>query len=458
MVSNVIVPTDHGPGDGGKGGVVHRLCCDRRVHTVLKEGMFCGNHGICTATGQRYAFSLWGCGTLGGVRTHFTQRFVASAVGLLNEARDLRYLFGIHDPFELLTIDERTLFATSYHGFMSRLKELALGKNPRGTVGTGAGAGYRDAQRVPELALYARDLSRPDLRDRLAAVREQVIRDLEPIIQNGFLPEDQEAADQEISHLYDDGFLEYVVDQFRQVARLVKVVGPEYLGQEILSKDGVVVVEKSHGILTDHYQGFHPHTSAIRTLPSFTRSMLEEAEYRGRITDIAVHRAYQIRHGAGPMPTHDPAMGEHLLPGSNKDENRYQGKVRVGPLDLVMLRYALACAGPMNGLALTWFDQVQLNGEWNICHRYRGADDPRFFTPEGEIKVRQGDDEDQLAHQEALGKALLEVTPEITTYPISKNASREELYKLCTDILQEHLGIPVRMISFGPTERDKLCK
>src|SRR3990167_8306243 len=192
MVSNVVVATDHGPGDGGKGSVVHRLSCDKRVHTVLKEGMFCGNHGMCTATGQRFAFSQWGCGTLGGKRTHITQRFVASAVGLLNEAQELMSDKGrIYKPFDLLTIDERTLFATSYHGIVSRLKELSLGNNPRGTVGTGAGACYRDAQRIPELAVYARDLSRPDLRDRLAAVREQVIRDLEPIIQNGFLPEDQ---------------------------------------------------------------------------------------------------------------------------------------------------------------------------------------------------------------------------------------------------------------------------
>src|SRR3989339_772699 len=152
------------------------------------------------------------------------------------------------------------------------------------------------------------------------------------------LKEDRSLIKKETDLLYDEGFLDYIVNRFKKAGKKLNIVDPEYLKQRILSLDGTVVIEKSHGVLTDHYQGFHPHTSAIRTLPRFSEALLHDTNYDGKIINILVHRAFQIRHGAGPMPTADPKMIEKLLPGSHKQENRYQGKIRVGPLDLVLLR------------------------------------------------------------------------------------------------------------------------
>lgn len=452
--------TDLGPGDGGKGGVVHKIAHLRRAHTILKVGGAQGSHGVSTSTGDRFNFSQFGCGTFEGVRTHLTSRFVVSAEGILNEAASLRYEQGIYDIFDLLTVDEDAVCATSYHGIASRIKELALRGNPRGTVGTGVGEACRYNERHPELTIRARDLSSPDLRDRIAAVRDQVTSDLAPFIAGGFLSEDLLAAEHDIEWLGDPGFLEYVVRRSQEASRLVKIVDREHLN-DILSRDGVVVVESSHGVLTDRFQGFHPHTSALRTLPRFTRAMVEEAGYQGEVVSIGVTRAYQIRHGAGPMPTADEAMAEDLLPGSCKDENRFQGKVRVGPLDLVLLRYAInACGGPdaFDGLAVTWFDQIQNNGLWQLCDRYRGVDDPACFTPSGELQVRFGDDAAQLAHQERLGQALRACVPELTEHRIPPGASRGELSDLCADVLREALEVNVRMVSFGPTEQDKALR
>jgi adenylosuccinate synthase len=461
MTEQVYVITDLGPGDGGKGGVVHKTTALCDTHTVVKVGGAQGSHGMCNAAGDKFAFSQFGCGTFEGVRTHISSRFTVSPTGLLREADALRYERGVHDPFSLLTVDGDALCATPFHGNASRLKELARGNNPRGTIGTGVGEAVRDAQRHPELAIYARDLSRPDLRDRLAAVRSQILRDLIPVLHGGgYLREDHELADREAIQLRSDDFLDEVVRRFHEASRLVRVVDHDFLAREILPRDGVVVVEASHGILTDRLHGFHPHTSAIRTLPCFTHAMLREAGYDGQIVNVGVCRAYGIRHGAGPMPTANPVMSEHLLPGSHKDTNRWQGEVRVGPLDLPLLRYAIAaCGGPsaFDALAITWFDQILVNGAWHVCHGYNGADDPTYFTPTGELKVRRGEGTEQLAYQEALGRELLRCTPKITTHPIAANMSRDEAYNLCADVLRHELGVPVRMISFGPTEQDKVC-
>jgi hypothetical protein len=82
---------------------------------------------------------------------------------------------------------------------------------------------------------------------------------------------------------------------------------------EVLKGDGVAVVECSHGVLTDAETGLKPHVSAIRTLPKFTTEMLRSAGYNGEIINYAVHRAYEIRHGAGPMPTYDPESFDSRL-------------------------------------------------------------------------------------------------------------------------------------------------
>lgn len=460
MTKKVLEVTDLGPGDGGKGGGVHAICGMYRAHTVIKRGGAQGSHGVSNSVGKSFAFSQFGCGTLEGVRTHISPQFIMHPEGLLNEAGALHEDCGVDSAFSLLTVDERSLCATELHGISSRLKEMALGKNPRGTIGTGVGETYRYSQSHPELAIRARDLCSNDMRDRLFAVRRQIQDDLAPIIAGGFLPEDEELVAAELTKLQDDGLIDHLVARFRTVGMLANVRPPDFFGDVVLKRPGVAVVENSHGILTDHYMGFHPHTSAIRTLPRFTLDMFEEACYSGAFVRVAIHRAYTIRHGAGPMPTADPAMGEALLPGSHKDENRYQGKVRVGPLDLVLLRYAIAASGGpkmYDALAISWFDQVVANGEWHLCQRYETPLDSRFFL-DGELKVRHGEDAAQLEYSQAMGQELFRCRPHIATRSIPQGLSRDQLFDFCAGTLRDLIPVPVRMISLGPTELDKLAK
>ncbi len=444
--------TDLGPGDGGKGGVVHKISHMKRAHTILKVGGAQGSHGVTTSAGDHFAFSQFGCGTFEGVKTHLTSRMVVSPEGILNEGETLYYGCGVRDVFGLLTMDENAICATPYHAIASHLNELACGDNPRGTIGSGVGETYRYAERYPELTIRAHDLGEPNLRDLLVAIREKIYENVYPLTVAGeFLPADLEQVKEEIALLEDPRLLDFTVERFQEVSKRVRIVGAEHLRQ-ILIRDGVVVVESSHGVLTDCYQGFHPHTSAIRTLPCFTHAMLHDAGYDGEVVNLGVSRAYQIRHGAGPMPTANPAMAECLLPGSHKEENRYQGKVRVGPLDLVLLRYAIACCGgaaTFDGLAITWFDQIQKNGSWQICNQYDGV---------GDLAVRFGTDQIQLRHQEQLGRRLNECRPRVEELPIASDADRDKLFDLCAEVLSEKLGVNVRMVSFGPSEQDKVCR
>lgn len=453
--------TDLGGGDGGKGGVVHKLCALRRPHTVVKVGGAQGSHGVTTARGEKFNFSQFGCGTFDGARTFISDRFVVSPVGLLNEAHALRYEVGVSDPFSRIAVDGRALCTTPFHGIASRLQELARKENPRGIVGVGVGEAYLDALRFPDLAIYAADLHRSDLRERLRAARSQKLHDLALVFEMEFMTEDAGTVKEQISLIRNEEFFEWVVDVFTTMARQVRIVDEDHLRGEVLARDGSLVVESSHGVLTDRFSGFHPHTTRLRTLPEATSwSLLSENGFDGEVVKLGVTRAYQIRHGAGPLVVDDPAMAQELLPHEVGSPDRYRGKVRVGSLDAVALRYALnVCGGPnaFDAIAVTWFDSVLRRGTWKICERYEGSTDERYFTRDGEIRIRCGEDDEQLRYQQGLGEALSACRPIYREHSVQPDATREQAIALCQRVFNEQLGVPVRMVAFGPTELDKVC-
>lgn len=453
--------TDLGSGDGGKGGVVHKVAHMQKAHTIVKIGGAQGSHGVRTSNGDFFAFSQFGCGTFEGVHTYISKRFVADPIALAHEARALEEV-GVSSPMRLLKVSADALCSTVFHMAASQLSELLLKDKPRGTIGSGVGAAYRLNESRPELSVHMRDLAAPGLRDKLIELQAYYRNQFKDALNNldRFQMIDLKYVAEAQMLLKNKQCVDSACKLMQEFAAQGRVVSDDYLSENILSRQGVVISESSHGVLTDCYTGFHPHTSALRTLPGFTKAMYMDAGYDGEIVSLGVHRAYQIRHGAGPLPTHDESMSESLLPGSNKHENRWQGSVRVGPLDIVALRYALDASGrnAYDALALTWFDQVEKLSSWRMATHYEGPLDTRFFTRDGNIKVRVGTDETQLAYLGQLTKKLQAVTPVVSHVLLPFGGNRDELYQLCSNTLQAHLGVPVRMVSFGPTERDKVCK
>ena len=54
-MKKVFIVTDLGGGDGGKGGVVHKICTETKAHTVVKVGGAQGSHGVHTIRGENFA-------------------------------------------------------------------------------------------------------------------------------------------------------------------------------------------------------------------------------------------------------------------------------------------------------------------------------------------------------------------------------------------------------------------
>ena len=362
MTEKIFIVTDLGPGDGGKGGVVHYLANHLHAHTVIKRGGAQGSHGVYTDEGEQFNFSQWGCATLEGIPTFLSEQMIIMPIGLFNESEALRHQFGLNDPFKLLEADPSCICATPYHKIMSQVSELLLKDNPRGTIGTGVGQAYRFHQKYPKLTIRAKDLVNHDeVSKKLEEQRGLVLKLLfkEPLPFDAILPEDEELFRENILLLMDENYIGYLTEQFFEIGKNLKFNSLS----NVLKRDGTAVVECSHGVLTDAETGFKPHVSAIRTLPIFTEKMIKDAGFSGEIIHYGVRRAYEIRHGAGPMPTADDSKIVQFLPtaGSHKMANRWQGKVRVGEFDFNHFKHALdACKEvKMDGLCLTWFETIR---------------------------------------------------------------------------------------------------
>lgn len=434
MLENIYIVTDLGPGDGGKGSVVHALAHKVDATVIIKRGGAQGSHGVRTYSGDSFNFSQWGCGTLDGIPTYCSEQMVISPVGLENESDALSHL-GIYDPYVLLSVAPTCLCTTPFHRISSQLEELILGYKPRGTVGTGVGRAYRmynefgNDMSIVASELTDRNLVRMKLKRQLDYYRERYAK---LSVDNG-IPEDADLIEKNLELLHDDGFVPYTVDLFERVGKKLRIRELS----EVLHEDGCAIVECSHGVLTDAETGLKPHVSAIRTLPKFTCKMLRNTGYRNRITNLAVHRAYEIRHGAGPIPTYDPEFTNSMLPGSHKDENRWQGIVRAGPLDLNLMRYALSASieTPFDGLCLTWFDQILKTGRiWTICPDYKNISREYRISTE----------------------FLKRADPLLRSYQFRDPISKADFFNAVENVIHDHIGLPLSMISVGPTEMDKI--
>jgi len=424
MLEKIYIVTDLGPGDGGKGGIVHSLAHKYDASVIIKRGGAQGSHGVRTSRGESFNFSQWGCGTLEGIPTFLSEQMVIMPVGLKNEAEALQEL-GVDSPFLLISADPYCICATPYHKIASHLEELKLGDKPRGTIGSGVGQAYRMYEELGwAFTIYAHELIHKHVVfSKLFNQRAEYQRRYRNYPKDNGLAVDAPLIAEELELLYDDGYLEFSVDLFMEIGEKLR---QETLSDVLEKENGVAIVECSHGVLTDAETGLRPHVSAIRTLPKFTVVMLKKAGFEGEIVNLAVHRAYEIRHGAGPMPTYDEAFTKQMLPGSHKAENRWQGIVRAGPLDFNLLRRAVrACSDtPFDGICVTWFDQVLATGrKWSLCEAYN-----KFAGDE----------------------------PIIHDLPIEKPISKRELFELVDKVFQDKLDIPLSILSVGPTELDKI--
>jgi adenylosuccinate synthase len=367
-VNSAFIVVDLGFGDAGKGLITDYLVRRHGARLVVRfNGGAQAGHNVVTDDGRHHTFSQLGSGTLvPGVKTHLSRGVVVHPTALGVEADRLQAL-GERDVLERLSVDPRCLITTPFQQAAGRLREILRGATRHGSCGVGFGETVADALEVPALSVYFHELRQPErLKDRLFAQRE---------LKLGTFAEQATGTDprleRELSALRDPELPERWLRAAAEVAGRVATVEDEAL--EVPAQQPVVF-EGAQGVLLDERFGFHPFTTWSRTTPEKAAALAAHWKLDRRLTRIGVLRTHAVRHGPGPLPTEDEIVVARTTERHNAD-GEWQGRVRKGWPDLVLLRYALRACGGVDTLAVTHHDALDRFATYRVCERYEGLDD-----------------------------------------------------------------------------------
>lgn len=383
-----------GFGDEGKGATVDFLARRLEADLVIRYGGGSqAGHNVQLSDGRRHTFSQFGAGTLARAsdppRTYLGAQVVIDPLALVREAGHLIEL-GVHEPARFLTIHPRCLVATPWLQALNRLRELSRGDARHGSCGQGIGEARSYWLRYGDDAVWAADLRHLDLlRHKLELQRQRILLELQDFL---------DRIDDETLH----GF-----DLWEWNAEALAWDLHEALPEEVVLDAAVppfrmALFEGAQGVLLDEYRGFHPHTTWSTVTPHHAWEMVQATGVEA-VAVLGVTRAYTTRHGEGPLPTFSAALTDRLLDPGNP-WNRWQCGLRCGWLDLPLVRYAAAVAGPLDGMVVNHLDQVQ--PESQVCEAYRNVTVRPSPAPQ---LSRQGQMHQELCRAEPL---LSRATPE----------------------------------------------
>jgi len=406
------VVVDLGFGDAGKGSIVDYLS---RLNpsipkTIVRFNGGCqAAHNVVTPSGQHHVFSQFGSGSfLKNVRTHLSRFMLIDPLAMRNEANAFRELTG-QDLYSRLTVDREALVVTPLHKAVNRLREKQRGEDRHGSCGLGIGETMSDS--LKDLEVRAKHLRDNSLERRLEDIwlsKKEEFGALFPFTRTN---------------------IEDMADALRHYGKYFSLADGAHLGK--LSQNSELIFEGAQGVLIDEWYGFHPYTTWSTCTFSNALALLEEIDYQKDIVKMGVIRAYMVRHGPGPLPTESQRL-ESLLPEKHNGIHPWQGRFRMGWLDLPLLRYALKACEGVDYLAMTHLDKVQYLT--TVCHAYP-------------FELSLKEDLTDLEHQRNLTKRLLAGGWCMVSSPNNKDDYIQ--------FVEEGLQVPVGLVSYGPTAREK---
>jgi adenylosuccinate synthase len=414
-MKRAIITVGLGFGDEGKGATVDFLARRLEADLVVR---YCGGsqagHNVQLPDGRRHTFSQFGAGTLARdsdpPRTFLGPNVIIDPLALLSEADHLIEL-GVHDPFRLLTIHPRSLVATLWHQTINRLRELSRGDAKHGSCGQGIGEARSYWLKYGEDAVFADDLRHIDrLRHKLELQRQRTLLELQDFI---------DRIDVDALHEFDL----WDLNTEAVACKLHEALPEELVIDSSIPVFLTAIFEGAQGVLLDEYRGFHPYTTWNTVTPHHAWELIQAMNVEA-VSVLGITRAYSTRHGEGPFPTFSAELTDRL-PDLGNPRNRWQGSLRCGWLDLPLVRYAAAVAGPLDGVVVNHLDQL-LQTDFLVCETYRNLTMSPSAAP-------------QLAWQERLTQELCRAEP------VFSSATSDHIVRLLSEVA------PVVITSTGPT-------
>lgn len=312
-----------GFGDEGKGlatdALAVRMMAEGDPVTVVRSnGGAQAGHGVSRPDGSFHVFHHVGAGSLAGAGTQLSRHFVAHPMVFGNEIAALAGL-GVRP---VIGIDPRAPVTTPFDMLLNQAAEMSRGTSRHGSTGLGFGETIErteHAVRIRAGDLVDERILGDALRDVAAVWVPARARAL------GIDP-DSEAGrflDRQISRKHEliDRFLEDVRSFRRSVFLRPDAETP-----------GRILFEGAQGLDLDMKLGEMPHvTRSLTGLPNMI-DFAREAGLTG-IAPLYVTRAYRTRHGAGPLEGERDMSRDLKIVDRTNIDNPWQGRIRAAPLD-----------------------------------------------------------------------------------------------------------------------------
>lgn len=290
-------------GDEGKGLITDYLCGhlvdkSKSLAVVRFQGGAQSGHTVVTPSGRRHIFSHFGSGTLLGVPTILSSKFVCNPYIFLTEYKELRNF----NP--IVYIDPECYITTPYDVMYNRKLERVRGDKRHGSVGIGFGQTI-EREEVGKISLRYKD-----------------IHNSESFLLNKL---------HEIQSWYEEtySYFREKVDHRLAVIHMFKFRALTYSFTRLFTDN--LIFEGGQGLGLDMEYGEFPHVTRSRTGIHHALEFCDN--YNIRLDGVIyATRSYTTRHGAGPLNMEDNNYYHHINDETNK-ENEFQGKLRVAPFD-----------------------------------------------------------------------------------------------------------------------------
>lgn len=334
-----------GFGDEGKGLTTNALCRNLPNSLVVRySGGQQAGHTVTTGD-KKHVFANFGSGTFAGTPTYWSKYCTIDPVAIQREYEDLCS----KNVTPILYIDSKCPITTPYEKFIDQISNY---NRKTGTCGVGVGETF--AREESFYSLVAGDAEFPDItRMKMELILE---RSGEPF-SNTALMEFYEALIYITAH-------------------------PNIRIVEEMPRADNIIFEGSQGLLLDQHIGFFPHVTRSNTGTKNILEMVQDPEL------YLVTRAYQTRHGNGPMTNTSRPLKLKNIDNETNINNQYQGEFRTSVLDVDLLKYGM------------WKDEgIRNSGQRNLIITCCDQIDGNFqFTMGGNIHT--------YPHKESFGSAV----------------------------------------------------
>lgn len=473
-------------GDEGKGTFVDYLAHENNIDCVIRyNGGSQASHTVITPSGVLHKFSQLGSGMFfEKCHTYITENMVVNLDNILVEMDVFSTNTGIAiaDLRDRIHIHENCFIVTPYHKLINKLRELSKGENRRGTVGTGVSevryllAEPRNFSNDIPLGIQVKDIygKHSNLIKRMKKLEEYVsefYKNNQDVIWKNVPKEIEENLKTEVQILlkpdaymditskYEDKFKYYIPKKY-DLRKCVYSVYETTLRKNCKN----AIFEGTQGLLLDCNYGIKPNTTFLDTTNHFA---LDISYYRDNITKIGIAKAFMSRHGLGVFPTESSEVSEKICD-ENQEETFWNGKVRFGWFDAVLLRYAQKI-NQVDELFISSIDKLDDFENIKICNEYiyHGEKvDEKFkeifeyyILSNGQVNIT-----DIKQSSEELGEYLEKCTPKCISMKgwktsLSEITDKSELPLECIEyirMIEVLTRIPITLISVGPTRNNKI--